>query len=71
MCVITAMRRPGKGLGALSQPLTVEPIGVAVPASDPLLLNLVDNHLNSFEATGLVKAIRAKWLENDCLAVLP
>jgi polar amino acid transport system substrate-binding protein len=72
ICVITAMRHPGKGLATLTQPLTVEPVGVAVPASDPQLLNLVDNYLDAFEATGLLQAIRAKWLEDDSwLAALP
>jgi ABC-type amino acid transport substrate-binding protein len=43
-----------------------------VPASDPQLLNLVDKYLDSFEATGLLKSLWAKWLENDSwLASLP
>ncbi len=72
ICVITAMRHPGKGLATLTEPLTVEPVGVAVPASDPQLQALVDTYLDAFEATGILEALRAKWLEDDSwLAALP
>jgi len=72
ICVITAMRHPGKGLATLTQPLTIEPVGIATPAGDPQLHNVVDNYLDAFEATGVLEAIRAKWLEDDAwLAALP
>ena len=51
------MRWPDAGLVAANQPLTIEPIGIAVPASDPLLLNLVQNYMRAMEATGLPRRI--------------
>ena len=72
ICVITVMRYPGKGLATLTQPLTIEPVGIAVPANDAQLQSLLDNFLDAFEATGLLEAVRAKWLEDDSwLAALP
>jgi polar amino acid transport system substrate-binding protein len=72
ICVITVMRHPGKGLATLTQPLTIEPIGVAVPAGEAQLHSLIDNYLDAFEATGLLEALRRKWLEDDSwLAALP
>lgn len=72
ICVITAMRHPGKGLATLNQPLTIEPVGIAVSAGDLQLQSLLDNYLDAFEATGLLEAIRTKWLEDDSwLAALP
>ena len=65
ICVITAMRHPGKGLATLTQPLTVEPVGVAVSAGDRQLQSLIDTYLDAFEATGILPALRAKWLEDD------
>jgi len=72
ICVITVMRYPGKGLATLNQPLTIEPVGIAVPAGATQLQSLLDNYLDAFEGTGLLEAIRAKWLEDDSwLAALP
>lgn len=72
ICVITAMRHPGKDLLTLASPLTIEPIGVALPAGDAQLRSLVANYMVAFEATGLLEGIRKKWLEDDSwLAALP
>jgi ABC-type amino acid transport substrate-binding protein len=72
ICVITAMRHPGQGLATLKQPLTVEPVGVAVPANDPQLQSILDTYLDAYEATGILPALRARWMEDDSwLARLP
>jgi polar amino acid transport system substrate-binding protein len=65
ICVISVMRHPGKGLATLTEPLTVEPVGVAVSADDPQLQSLLDTYLDAYEATGILPALRAKWLEDD------
>ena len=49
---------------ALVSPLTVEPIGVALPPNDPLLINLVQNFLNLMEGTGTLETLKQKWF-ND------
>ena len=60
------------GLVALRQPFTVEPLGIALPANAPLLVNLVQNYLDTLEYTGLLTRFKAKWLSDDAwLAELP
>ena len=53
-------------------PLTVEPLGIALPPNDSLFLNLIQNYLNALSATGALTAIQAAWLEDaSWLAELP
>jgi hypothetical protein len=47
-------------------------VGIAVAASERQLQSLVDTYLDAYEATGVLSALRAKWLEDDSwLARLP
>ncbi len=72
ICVITVMRHPGKELATLKEPLTIEPIGIALPPGDAQLRSLIDSYLVAFEGTGLLEQLRKKWLENSSwLAALP
>lgn len=72
ICIITAMRHPGKELATLKEPLTIEPIGIALPPGDAQLRSLVDNFLVAFEGTGLLEQVRKKWLDDSSwLAALP
>ena len=72
ICVITVMRHPGKELATLTEPLTIEPIGIALPPGDAQLRSLIDSYLVAFEGTGLLEQLRKKWLENSSwLAALP
>lgn len=65
-------RFPDEGLAELPSPLTTEPIGIALPPDSPLLVNLVQNHLNTLEYTGLLMDMKAYWLGGDeWLAELP
>ena len=60
------------GLETLATPFTVEPLGIALPADDPLLVNLVENFLDTLEYTGLLMQFKAKWLSSDSwLSELP
>jgi polar amino acid transport system substrate-binding protein len=61
ICVISVFRNPDAGLISLSSPFNFEPIGVALPASDPLFTNLVQNYVNLLEGTGLLEELRARW----------
>lgn len=70
--MLSMMRWPDAGLVAANQPLTIEPIGVAVPASDPLLLNLVQNYMNALEASSVLEKLNAKWFrDGSWLVQLP
>jgi polar amino acid transport system substrate-binding protein len=72
ICVLSVLRYPDKGLATLSQPMTVEPIGIAVPANDPQLLNLLDNYLDALEELGYMKELRQVWLKDaSWLSALP
>ncbi len=62
--MVNRMRWPDAGLVAANQPLTIEPIGIAVPASDPLLLNLVQNYMRAMEASGVLQKLNQKWFQD-------
>jgi polar amino acid transport system substrate-binding protein len=72
ICVLSVMRYPDAGLVTLKRPMTVEPIGIAVPASDPQLLNLLDNYLDALEGMGYMQELRKTWLQDGSwIAALP
>jgi polar amino acid transport system substrate-binding protein len=52
------------GLKALATPFTIEPLGIALPPDDPLLVNLVTNYLNTLERTGLLTRFKARWFSD-------
>lgn len=60
-CILSALRHPEAELSTLMTPLTTEPLGIALPADDPLFVNLVQNFLSTLEATGLLTQLKAKW----------
>lgn len=64
ICTLSVWRNPDAGLMAMMTPFTVEPLGIALPADAPLLLNLVTNYLNTLENTGLLARFKAKWLSD-------
>ena len=61
ICVVSVFRYPQAGLLSVVTPLTYEPIGIAIPANDPLLMNWATNTLNSIEASGNLDELRLKW----------
>lgn len=72
ICVVSVFRYPDQGLFSVVTTLTYEPIGVGVPADDPLLVNWVENFLGIAEGTGLLEELRRRWLLNaDWLQRLP
>lgn len=64
ICVLSVLRHPDHGLATLASPLTIEPIGIALPANDALLVNLVQNYLAALQGTGALDALRARWFED-------
>ncbi len=61
---ITQLRNPDANLASLKQPLTIEPIGMALPADDALFLNLVENYLHSLQLLGTLETLQKKWFED-------
>jgi hypothetical protein len=49
----------------LPQPLTVEPIGVALAPGDWLLLNMVENYLDALERIEYLDILEKRWFEDD------
>ncbi|RLQ23449.1 ABC transporter substrate-binding protein [Seongchinamella sediminis] len=69
---LAVLRNRGSGLVTLKQPLTMEPVGIAVSKDDPEFQNLVDNFLGAFAKTGVLAQLRKKWFEDgDWIAALP
>jgi polar amino acid transport system substrate-binding protein len=72
ICVVSVFRYPNQGLLSVVTQLTYEPIGVGVPAGDPLLVNWVENFMGIAEKTGLLGKLREKWFQKtDWLQRLP
>jgi len=61
-CGIGVWRNPNAGLFAPPTPFTTEAIGIALPADDFLLVNLVQNYLTMLQQSGLLTQLQAKWL---------
>ena len=64
ICQLSVMRHPEAGLSTLMTPFTIEPLGIALPAGDPLFINLIENYLNTLENTGLLVQFKAKWFSD-------
>ncbi len=64
VCVYAMFRYPLIDLSILDQPLTIEPIGIALPADGFLLHNLLQNYLNSLQIIGVLDALEYKWFES-------
>jgi len=64
ICALTQMRFPEAGLATLSEPLTIEPIGIALAPGDSLLLNMVTNSFSALEDIGLLDALDKKWFKD-------
>jgi polar amino acid transport system substrate-binding protein len=71
ICVVSVFRYPEAGLLSVVTQLTYEPIGIAIPANDPLLMNWTRNTLNNIEGSGLLDELKLKWFaEGDWLRKL-
>jgi len=64
ICVFSVFRYPGKDLVTMMPPLNYEPIGVALPKGDPLLVNWVENFLDYLDGSGEMKRLADRWV-ND------
>jgi polar amino acid transport system substrate-binding protein len=68
---VEAIRYRDKGLVS-KQPLTSEPLGIAVRPNDPLLVNFLENLLGTMRGNGLLNALTQRWFkETDWMADLP
>lgn len=71
-CEVSAFRYPEKKLATADKPFTYEPLGIALPANDPLLVNWVENFLMTFKGSNGLKALTERWFKNPSwLSELP
>jgi len=63
-CAVAVARYKEKGLTTVDAPFTFEPIGVAMPDGDPLLVNLVQNFLSTLIGSGDLNKMTERWF-ND------
>lgn len=64
ICMVSLMRYQNAGLVTLDEPLTIEPIGMALPPNDPQFLNLVENYLSALELSGTFQLLDQIWFED-------
>jgi polar amino acid transport system substrate-binding protein len=64
VCVTSVLKYPEADLVTLTRPLTVEPFGIAIPATDAQFLNLLENYLKTLEAMEVLDDLKRKWLDN-------
>jgi polar amino acid transport system substrate-binding protein len=68
ICIVSVFRYPEAGLLSVVTQLTYEPIGIAIPANDPLMMNWTRNTLNNIEGSGILDELKLKWFaEGDWL----
>ena len=72
ICVVSVFRYPDSGLLGVVTPITYEPIGIAVPPGDPLLVNWLENFMSSLEGSGWFALLEKRWFaRGDWLNKLP
>jgi len=63
-CVVTIFRFPEEELLTVVTPLTYEPLGIALPANDPLFVNWMENYLATLEDSGALEELTMEWFQN-------
>jgi polar amino acid transport system substrate-binding protein len=61
ICLSVMKRFPDSGFQSVVSALTYEPIGMALPANDPLFINLASNFIDRAENVGLITGLGIKW----------
>jgi len=61
ICLSILKDNPEAGFVSLFSLLTYEPIGIALPANDPLFVNWTENFLQRLEGTGILDEIGKHW----------
>jgi len=64
ICLLSILRHPDAGLATLDTPLTIEPIGLAIPPKEFLMHNLIENYLTALELGGILEDLETKWFQD-------
>lgn len=70
ICLSVMKRYPDGGFQSVVSLLTYEPIGIALPGNDPLLINLVENFIERAENVGLMQGLGLKWFGEATLTAI-
>ncbi|MCB2193159.1 MAG: transporter substrate-binding domain-containing protein [Deltaproteobacteria bacterium] len=71
-CAVAVFRNPEAKLGTLQKPFTFEPLGIALPPSDPQWDNLVTNFLFNMEGGGRLGFLKNRWFKSPAwMRLLP
>jgi len=62
-CLLAISRNPKAGFIKKITPFTYEPLGIALPAGDAHLMNWTNNFLNTMQASGELRGLKAKWIK--------
>jgi polar amino acid transport system substrate-binding protein len=63
-CRVAEFRYKDRGFAMFDEPLTFEPVAIAVSADDPLFVNLVQNYLAIMTGSGALKKLQEKWFKS-------
>lgn len=61
---VVKFRYKNEGLAKGDKPFTFEPLGIALPPGDPLLINWLQNFLFAFEGSGKLEKLFEGWFKN-------
>jgi polar amino acid transport system substrate-binding protein len=61
ICLAMLKKYPDAGFVSLFSLLSYEPIGIAIPGTDPLYINWTENFLKRVEGTGLMEELAVRW----------
>jgi len=70
ICLSVMKRYPDKGFQSVVSLLTYEPIGIALPAGDPLFINLAENFVKRAEGVGLNQELALKWFGDAVISII-
>jgi polar amino acid transport system substrate-binding protein len=65
ICMVSVYRYPDAKLATLKKPFSYEPLGIALPPNDPLLVNWVQNFLHALDKMGDMEMLMEKWFKNS------
>ena len=64
ICLLSMLKYQDADLLTLEEPLTLEPIGIALKPDAFQLHNLLSNYLTALEMSGVLQFLEAKWFED-------
>jgi polar amino acid transport system substrate-binding protein len=64
-CLLAVIRHPQQGLRTSLKTFSQEPLGIALPGTDPLFINWMDNFLKALQGSGELKKMAEAWINNE------